>query len=135
MENEINELEDKYKRIYADFENYKRRVDKERNEIILSTKIEMLSSILEIDNDLSYALKSIKDEHCKEGLNLMSKKIESFLKKHNIESIQCDEYDKDVHEVVNVIDGGRKIIDIVSKGYTIGDKIFKYPKVILGNEL
>ena len=71
------DLNDKYLRLMAEFENYKRRVNKEKEEIRINTKTNMLSSILDIDSDLAIAKKNIKED---EGINLILAKIETFLK-------------------------------------------------------
>lgn len=124
-----NELNDKYLRLMADFENYKKRVNKEKEEIRINTKTNMLSSILDIDSDLAIAKKNIEDE----GVNLIISKIESFLKTQGVTTIQTDKYDPDLHEVISVLEiGEEKIIDVISKGYEIGGKPFRYPKIVLG---
>lgn len=124
--------DDKYLRLAAEFENYKKRTIKEKQEIVNETKIRMLTSILDIDNDISIALNSLPKEQT-EGLNLILKKLESFLKTMGIEEIQTDEYDKDIHEVISMVpsDDPGKIISVVSKGYSINGKPFRYPKIVL----
>jgi molecular chaperone GrpE len=125
-----SELNDKYLRLMAEFENYKRRVNKEKEEIRINTKTNMLSSILDIDSDLAIAKKNIKED---EGINLILAKIETFLKNQGVTSIQTETYDADIHEVISVLEiGEEKIIDVISKGYAIGGKPFRYPKIILG---
>ena len=120
---------DKYYRLYADFDNYKRRAQKEKEELILETKTKSLSTILDLDNDLYIAKKNMPDS---EGLNLILNKVHNSLKSQGIEEIQTDEYDSDLHEVISIIETGEsKIIDIVSKGYKINGKPFRYPKIIL----
>jgi molecular chaperone GrpE len=124
------ELNDKYLRLMAEFENYKRRVNKEKEEIRINTKTNMLTSILDIDSDLAIAKKNIKED---EGINIILNKIESFLKAQGVTSIQTDTYDSDLHEVISILEiGEEKIVDVVSKGYSIGGKPFRYPKIILG---
>ena len=133
LEKKLTESEDKYVRLYADFETYKRRVSKEKEEIKNSTKVSMISSILDMDNDLSIALKNIKDETAKSGVKLIAQKLETFLKSHNIEVIQTEKYDDELHEVIQVMEiGESKIIDVVSKGYSLNGKPFRFPKIILG---
>lgn len=133
LENKILDLEDKYIRIYSDFENYKKRTLKEKEEIVENTKISMLHSIFDIDNDINIAIKNIKDEESKEGVKLIANKITNFLKKHGIEEIQTDIYDEDLHDVISVLNTGEKgIIEVISKGYTLNGKPFKHPKIILG---
>jgi molecular chaperone GrpE len=129
----LKESEEKYVRLYAEFDNYKKRVNKEKDDIKNNTKISMISSILDMDNDISLAIKNIKDESAKQGVELISNKVTSFLKNQGIETIQTENYDEDIHEVISVLEiGESKIIDVVSKGYSIDGKPFRYPKIILG---
>lgn len=135
LKSSLEESNDKYLRLYAEFDNYKKRVQKEKIEIVDNTKISMISSILEMDNDLSIALKNIKDVDTRQGINLIISKLDKFMKSCGVEPIQTEVYDAHVHEVVMVVDVGKTdIIDVVGKGYMINGKPFKYPKVILGNK-
>jgi molecular chaperone GrpE len=119
-----------YLRLAAEFENYKRRVRKEKDDLVLNTKTKMLGSILDLDSDLSIAIKQEKDN---DGLRLMQSKVETFLNNQGVKSIQTDTYDVDLHEVISVLEvGEEKIIDVISKGYTLNDQPFRYPKIILG---
>ena len=78
-------------------------------------------------------LKNIKDDSAREGVQLIANKIETFLKSHKIEIIQTETYDRDLHEVISILPiGESKVIDVVSKGYTLDGKPFRYPKIILG---
>ena len=133
LEEKLAESEKKYLLLYSDFENYKKRVTKEKEELVNNTKVKMLTSLLDMDNDLTYAIKSIKSEEAKTGLSLISTKLEKFLKSHGIEEIQTDTYDEELHEVISVMEVGEsKIIDVVSKGYSLNGKPFRYPKIIIG---
>lgn len=133
IEEQLRNSEDKYLRIYAEFENYKKRVQKEKDDLVSNTKTRMLGAILDVDSDISLALRSIKGDAAKQGVSLMAKKIESFLKTQGIETVQTDTYDDELHEVISVLKpGGREVIDVVTKGYTLNGKIFRYPKVVLG---
>lgn len=126
---EETDWKDLYLRLYADFDNYKKRATKEREDVTIQTKINTISSILDLDSDLSLAKKNIPDS---EGLNLIFQKLGNFLKSQGIEEIQTESYDPDLHEVISVIETGEnKIIDVISKGYKIGEKPFRYPKIIL----
>jgi molecular chaperone GrpE len=126
----LKESNDRYVRLFAEFDNYKKRVQKEKEEIKMSTKTSMISSILELDSDLSLAMKSRKDD---EGLVLIISKLEKFLNTQGIETIQTDTYDEDLHEVISVVEiGEKKILDVVSKGYSLSGKPFRFPKIILG---
>lgn len=129
LNDKLIESENKYIRLYADFENYKKRSKKEKEDLITNTKIKLLQSILDMDNDLNFALKSNGDN---DGINLIITKLNSFLKSQGIETIQTETYDEELHEVISVIPGeSEKIIDVVSKGYTLNGKPFRYPKIIL----
>lgn len=125
-----SDLNDKYLRLLADFDNYKRRIAKEKDDLRLNTKTMMLTAILDLDSDLSIAVKSSKDP---EGLRLIMSKLDKFLNNQGVESIQTDTYDTDLHEVISVMEiGEEKIIDVVSKGYTLNGTPFRFPKIILG---
>jgi molecular chaperone GrpE len=135
LEMELNakliESEDKYVRLYAEFDNFKRRSAKDKEEVKIATKTSMLSAILDLDSDLSIAMKNNKGDN--EGLKLIMSKLEKFLNNQGVESIQTETYDSDLHEVISVLDVGEEaIIDVVSKGYTLNGKPFRFPKIILG---
>lgn len=133
LEKQLKEEQDKYMLLYADFENYKKRVQKEKEELKNSTKISMIASILDMDSEIELAIKNIKDESAREGVELIAGKVQKFLKSHGIEPIQTDTYDEDLHEVISVLEiGESKIVDVVSKGYMLNEKPFRYPKIILG---
>ena len=133
LEEQLKEEKNKYLLLYADFENYKRRVQKEKEELKNNTKVNMITSILDMDNDIELAIKNIKDDSAKDGVKLIASKVQSFLKTQNIEHIQTETYDEDLHEVISVLEiGETKIIDVVSKGYTLNGKPFRFPKIVLG---
>lgn len=124
---------EKYLRTLADLENFKKRSQKEKEDVRNSTKASMISSILDLDNDLSIAVKQIKDQESKKGVELILSKLDSFLKSQGIEVMSTDKYDPDTHEVISILPiGEEKIVDVVSKGYMIGGKPFRFPKIILG---
>ncbi len=90
----------------------------------------MVDSILDMDNDLSIAIKSF--DSVPDGVNLILSKLKHFLDTQGIKEIPIDEYNPDLHEVVSVIENGEsKVVDVVSKGYKMGDTVIRYPKIIL----
>jgi molecular chaperone GrpE len=132
LQEQLKEANDKYMLLYADFENYKRRVQKDKEELVSNTKVKMLQSILDMDNDLNFAIKSSKEE-VSNGIKLIVSKLDTFLKSQGIETIQTETYDEELHEVISVIPMDEtKVVDVVSKGYTLNGKPFRYPKIILG---
>lgn len=129
----LAEAEDKYVRLYAEFENYKRRIQKDKEEIKFNTKVSMVSPILDMDNDVAIAIKNIKDESAKQGVQLIAQKLEKFLKSQGIETIQTETYDDELHEVISVVPTGKsEVIDVVSKGYMLNGKPFRHPKIVIG---
>jgi molecular chaperone GrpE len=129
IDNSPEIMDDRFLALAAEFENYKKRTLKEKQEIENNTKVKMLTSILDMDNDISIALKNTEDE----GVKLIANKLTNFLKSNGIEEIQTESYDEDLHEVISVMEiGESKIIDVISKGYTLNGNAFRYPKIILG---
>jgi molecular chaperone GrpE len=129
----LSESEDKYVRLFAEFDNYKKRVQKEIVDIKNNTKVSMITSILDMDNDISIAVKNIKDEVTREGVELIAQKLERFLKSQGIETIQTETYDDELHEVISVVPTGKtEVIDVVSKGYMLNGKPFRHPKIVIG---
>ena len=125
------DYKDLYLRLYADMENLKKRLTKEKVEAVEKNKVQMIESILDINSDLGIALKNYSD--VPEGIKIIVSKVDTFLKSQGIREAQTDTYDPDLHEVISIIESGKSgmIIDVVSKGYFLGEKIIRYPKVIL----
>ena len=133
LEKQLKEANDKYMLLYADFENYKKRTQKEKEELKNNTKVSMITSILDMDSDIELAIKNIKDDSAREGVLLIAGKIQTFLKSQGIEPIQTETYDSDLHEVISLLEiGESKVIDVVSKGYSLNGKPFRFPKIVLG---
>lgn len=131
LQEKVQQVEDKYVRLFAEFDNYKKRIQREKDDLITNTKVRMLTSILDMDNDLSFAIKSSGE--ISEGMTLILSKLETFLKSQGVETIQTETYDEDLHEVISIIPcDEEKVFDVVSKGYTLNGKPFRYPKIILG---
>ena len=130
MEETIIEQEEKYLRLYAEFENYKKRVQKEKDDIRQSVKAESISTILDLDNDLSIAVSKLGKKI--DGLDMVISKVDRYLESQGIQPIQTEKYDPEIHEVVSLIETGKEgIQDVVSKGYLLNGKVIRYPKVIL----
>ena len=134
LQEKIQQAEEKYVRLFAEFDNYKKRIQREKDELITNTKVKMLTSILDMDNDLSFAIKSSGE--ISQGMNLILSKLEYFLKSQGVETIQTEIYDEDLHEVISIVPSdGEKVFNVVSKGYTLNGKPFRYPKIILGKNV
>lgn len=136
LKEERDSANDKYVRLYAEFENWKKRTTKEKEEASESARIKVLNGILDLNDDLHFAkvgIDKINDAASKAGLNLIVDKFNKFVASQGIEEVQTQTYDSDLHEVVTVMPVGEgKIVEVLSKGYTLNGKVIRYPKIVLG---
>jgi molecular chaperone GrpE len=143
LQQELDAKDDKYLRLYAEFENYKRRTSKERMELFKTANQEVMQAMLPVLDDFDRALLQIKkseDESLVEGVELINTKLRETLIHKGLEVMSIkegDAFDSELHEAITQVpspseDMKGKIIDVVEKGYTLGDKIIRYPKVVTG---
>jgi molecular chaperone GrpE len=134
---------DRYLRLFAEFENYKKRTGRERIELFKTAGQEVIVSMLPVMDDFDRAIKEIEkaeDDSLLKGVELISNKLKETLKAkglQDMETKQGDVFNADLHEAITQIpapndDLKGKIIDVIEKGYTLGDKIIRYPKVVIG---
>jgi len=139
----LKEEKDKYLRLFAEFENYKKRTSKERIELYKTANKEVITSLIPILDDFNRANQQINKESGsvdKEGINLIYNKFHEVLKNNGLSQTKVkigDEFDAELHEAITQIPAPSeeekgKIIDIVEIGYQLGDRIIRYPKVIVG---
>ena len=143
LEDQLKEEKDKFLRLFAEFENYKRRTAKERIELFSTASEEVMISLLPILDDFDRASleieKDIENETLK-GVLLIKNKLFDSLKSKGLSLVDVkkgDEFNADDHEAVTQIpapskDMVGKIIDIIEKGYKLGEKVIRYPKVVIG---
>lgn len=140
----IAELEDKYLRQAAEFDNYRRRVNKEKAELILNGGEKVLTDILPIVDDLERAEQQMGNmtdvDAVKKGVELIIDKFIKFLNTQGVRQIDTKDKDFDVsyHEAVTMVPSQNdeqkgKVIDCVTKGYTLNDKVIRYAKVVVAN--
>ena len=136
LKEERDALSDKYLRLYAEFDNWKKRIAKDKEEASESAKLKTLNSVLDLNDDLHFAkigIDKISDPTSKDGLNLILDKFNKFIASQGIEEVQTQTYDSDLHEVITVMPVGEgKIVEVLSKGYTLNGKVIRYPKIVLG---
>jgi len=143
LKEEISKEKDRYLRLFAEFENYKRRTSKERIEMFKTAGREVMESLLPVLDDFERALNEMKksaDKELLEGVELINDKLIKTLKDKGLEVMPVktgDKFDADLHEAVTQIPAPKKklkgkIVDVIQKGYTLGDKIIRYPKVVTG---
>ena len=142
LKTELKQEEDKYLRLFAEFENYKKRTTKERIDLYKTAGQEVISSLLPVLDDFSRAIKEFKKmKNSKEfvGLELIFNKFNNVLKTNGLLVLDVkigDSFDPELHEAISQIKSNKKnsgkIIDIIEKGYKMGDKIIRFPKVVVG---
>lgn len=143
LKQKCDELNDKNLRLMAEFDNYRKRTLKERSDLIKTASESVFIDILPLVDDFDRALKSIKASDdvnaVKEGIELIYNKFIAFLNAHGVKEIPTENepFNVDLHEAFTTIptedEATRgKIIDCVSKGYTLNDKVIRYSKVVVG---
>lgn len=143
LEDQLKEEKDKFLRLFAEFENYKRRTAKERIELFSTASEEVMISLLPILDDFDRASVEIEKDQENEtlkGILLIKSKLIDSLKSKGLSLVDVkkgDEFNADNHEAVTQIpapskDMVGKIIDIIEKGYKLGEKVIRYPKVVIG---
>ena len=135
---------DKFLRLFAEFENYKRRTTKERIELFKTANQEVLLAMLPVLDDFDRAIIEInksEDELLTKGVELIHEKLKSTLVAKGLEQVEVkagDAFDADFAEAITQIPAASdkmkgKIVDVLEKGYKLGDKIIRFPKVVIGN--
>ena len=143
LEEQVKEEKDKFLRLFAEFENYKRRTARERIELFSTASEEVMISLLPILDDFDRASAEIekdKDNEIFKGVLLIKNKLFDSLKSKGLALIEVnkgDGFNADNHEAVTQIpaptkDMQGKIIDVIEKGYKLGEKVIRYPKVVIG---
>lgn len=141
---ELAKEKDKFLRLFAEFENYKKRTTKERIDLFKTAGQEVIVSLLPVLDDFERAYHEISKTEEKEllkGVELIKNKLNNTLKSKGLEPVDLkagDEFNADVHEAITQIpapseDLKGKIVDVVEKGYKLGDKVIRFPKVVIGN--
>ena len=143
LNTEKAELNDRFLRLFSEFDNYKKRVSKEKLDLISTASEKVIVSILPIIDDFERAItaneKADNIDSIKEGFNLIYNKLLQMMKRFDVEEIQAkgEEFNTDYHEAVthfpaqNEEDKG-KVIDVTEKGYKLKDKVIRYAKVVVG---
>jgi molecular chaperone GrpE len=135
---------DKFLRLFAEFENYKKRTSKERMDLFKTANQEVLLAMLPVLDDFDRATVEINksdDENLKKGVELIHEKLKSTLVSKGLEQVEVragDAFNADFAEAITQIPAPSeklkgKIVDVIEKGYKLGDKIIRFPKVVIGN--
>lgn len=144
LQQDLATEKDKFMRLFAEFENYKKRTTKERIELFKTASQDVMVSMLPVLDDFERALMHIEDdkeaEELRKGVLLIYNKLVNTLEQKGLSKIEVekgDTFNADDHEAVTQIpaptdDLKGKIIDVVERGYKLGDKVIRFPKVVIG---
>lgn len=144
LEEDLSKEKDKFLRLFAEFENYKKRTSKERMDLFKTAGQEIMVAMLPIMDDFDRALNEISkssDKDMFKGVELINNKFREALKGKGLQEVEVksgDTFDAEVHDAITQIPAPDKklkgkIIDVVEKGFKLGDKIIRHPKVVVGN--
>ncbi len=143
LKQENSALNDKYLRLFAEFDNYKRRTQKERVELLQTAGKDVVVSLLPVLDDFERALKATENATevgaIREGIMLVQTKLKSILSQKGLKEMESlnTVFDTDIHEAITKIpapteDLKGKVVDELEKGYTLNDKVIRFAKVVVG---
>ena len=144
LQDQLVAEKDKFMRLFAEFENYKKRTTKERIELFKTASQDVMVSMLPVLDDFERALTHIEDdkeaEELRKGVLLIYNKLVNTLEQKGLSKIevrQGDTFNADNHEAITQIpaptdDLKGKVIDVIEPGYKLGDKVIRFPKVVIG---
>ncbi len=143
LKEEVSQLNDKYLRLFAEFDNYKRRTSQERRDLLQTAGKDVIVSMLGVLDDFERADKAMENaievKPVKEGINLVHHKLKSLLVQKGLVAMDTKgkTFDADIHEAITSIpapsqDLKGKVVDEVEKGYLLNDKVIRFAKVIVG---
>ena len=143
LQKQLDELNDKYLRLYSEFDNYRKRNAKERIELLKSASQEVILDVLPVIDDLERAIQSFEEHNlskeAKKGVELIYNKLMNILKQKGLEAIDAKgkEFDTDFHEAITNVpapsdDLKGKVVDVIQNGYLLNGKIIRFAKVVVG---
>ena len=144
LQKELDAEKEKFLRLFAEFENFRKRTARERTDMFRTAGQEVIVSLLPVLDDFDRAMKELNksgDEAALQGVALIHNKFRETLKNKGLEEISVaegDTFDAEVHEAVTQIPAPDKrlkgkVVDVIEKGFTLGDRIIRHPKVVVGN--
>jgi molecular chaperone GrpE len=143
LKDELAEAKDKYIRLYAEFDNFRRRSSKEKLEMIQSANEQLLQALLPVADDFERAEKAFKDRDDKEaeGFFLIQNKFKKTLEQYGVKPMEArpeNAFNPDLHEAITQVPAPNeklkgKIMDVVEKGYLLNDKVIRFAKVVVGS--
>ena len=139
MGEKLAEMNDKYLRLYSEYENYRKRTTTEKADLIINGSKDMIKAILPVVDDMERALSAMTDaDSAKEGVQLIYNKLMNILSQKGLKPIEAkgEKFDENLHEAVTqfpAVEEGQKglVVDVVEKGYFLNDKVLRYAKVVV----
>jgi len=142
LKEELKQANDKYLRLYAEFDNFRRRTTKERVELLQTAGKEVITAMLPVLDDFDRALKAMETATdvipVKEGVALVQNKLKHILTSKGLKEMTTkgETFDADIHEAITNIPAGDeqkgKVVDELEKGYLLNDKVIRFAKVVVG---
>jgi len=143
LKEDLGKEKDKFLRLFAEFENYKRRTSKERLDLFKTANQEVMTAMLPVLDDFDRALNELSkggDKNLIEGVELIHNKLKETLTSKGLEAMnvqQGDTFDSELHEAITQVPAPKdklkgKVVDVVERGYKLGDRIIRFPKVVTG---
>ena len=143
LQSELAQEKDKFLRLFAEFENYKRRTSKERIELFSTASKDVIQALLPVLDDFDRAMVELskhEESELSKGVELIKNKLNNTLQQKGLSLVEVnkgDDFNADNHEAVTQIpaptdDLKGKIIDVIEQGYKLGEKVIRFPKVVIG---
>ncbi|MGE0770951.1 MAG: nucleotide exchange factor GrpE [Cyclobacteriaceae bacterium] len=142
LQDDLAEAKEKYVRLYAEFENHRRRTAKEKLEMIQSANEQLIKQLLPVIDDFERAEKASteKKENGLEGFLLIQNKLKKNLEQYGLKAMETEvgsDFNPDLHEAITQIKAEDKnkgkVVDVIEKGYLLNEKVIRYAKVVVGN--
>ena len=137
LQEELNESNDKFLRLYAEFDNFRKRTQKEKLDLIISASKDMVKELLPVLDDFERAFANENDSVEVEGKRLIYNKLKGILMAKGLKEIEAldQDFDVELHEALTQIpmEGKKgKVVDVIEKGYTLNEGVIRYSKVVIG---
>lgn len=143
LEQKVNELQDKYLRLSAEFDNYRKRTLKEKSDLIKTAGEDLLKRLLPIKDDFERGLAAMENTQeiapVKQGIELIYNKFNDFFTQNGVKEIESHNqaFNTDIHDAITKIPAPEehlkgKVVDVIEKGYMLGDKVLRFSKVVVG---
>jgi molecular chaperone GrpE len=143
VEEQLGEAKDKYLRLYSEFENFRRRTSKEKLDLISTANKDLMSDLIPVLDDFERAMAASESSEdikaLREGMSLIQNKLNKSLESRGLKKMEVkkgDEFDDEKHEAITQIPTEKElegmIVDVVEPGYTLGESVVRFAKVVVG---